>query len=866
MPSIQETSETNSITLGYYNFLCGSLPFTFESDVLKISFKNITKKFAHKMIKQFSFQNEDKDDSQQSNRTNVSKCDDVFIEINTAHLPDTASASSKEPNCLECEPPTKAQLTESNNNTAADADNNINTAIIIDTDCISTPDIDALIDDGKIQEFINYIEKIDENLTTPDKLQFQEFQEKPKRLRYPSYNYGEKDDDDFTVTLVDDPMEIEKQADERENHLKNLAMETDKLNSMLNPYTKSYERTRKMNLYSRDINQFLDNEQLDTSVRINVPNAQQHVTPLVNNRIEETQNLKSNSQSSNEDDKPKTDNAVIKSEKIGLSHSFPVFRSKRDETPATVDSTISDDRDRSLSIGLSLETVNRQESETSMLSSDSSDVKFYHPDNISRIPSSIYAHEGSSISTDSNVIFMRSQSDISDLEYIKTRQDWKDRQNSIDIREEIDSDDYHHDRRHSEAVEMLEYIRGREDWLETENQRARDHHHNRLSRIYEHADYRILIREEINSDEYHHNRQINEAIQHALHLHPKFLVQGSARSGRERSPYKVLRADIDKSAFLERYYWKDGNHREMDELEGARSIPDTYYSQIDISEKSMIDKEHLIWITNDNGKSRSQSPYAVQITIEENDKIQSVQAEGRSSEITEIIETLIETDLIGPDSSGGLSQQDESRLSTPVDSFRRTPKKSYSEPFIVISEATDDEQELVTDDEDGQSKENVIVSSPEDEIDISGNFEIINMDDQEVQATAKDDDKTETSPTIEEIPGNDVNEAQSATVAETQDLNDSREDVVTANGGSVDITEETSIKESTAQNTIDNEVENASQTVKDIESTNITTELIDTKEAVGASTKTLRKPRKSLKNDNLEDLIQEGSLGIWFHK
>lgn len=765
-------------------------------------------------------------------------------------MPDMANASSNEPDRT-----FESQLTEhKSSNPASDAGTNINTTIIIDSDCISTPDIDALIDDGKIQEFISYIEKIDENLMTPDKLQFQEFQEKTKRLRYPSYNYSGKDEDEnFSITLIetDDPMDfqqIEKQLDERENRLENLSLETDRLNSSINPYTKNYERKRKTNLYSRDVNQFIENEKLDTAehmIASGVENGRESLPPSSRNEEIEQPSVDCS-------DKVEA-SAVVKPEKLGLSHSFPVFRRKLDEIPATVDFPISDERDSSA--GLSLEIVNRQQSVASTVSSDSSDIKFYRPA-LSTIPSNIYVHEGSSVSTDSNIIFMRSQSDISDLEYIKTRQDWIDRQNSIDIREEIDSDDYHHNRRYSEAVEMLEYIQGREDWLAN---RAREHHHNKLHRIYDHGDYRILIREEINSDEYHHNRQINETIQHALRLHPKFLVQGSARSGRERSPYKVLRSeDIDKEKFLDTYYWGDGSRRGIDESQGARSIPSTYYSEIDISEKSIIDKEHLIWITDNREQSRSQSPYAVRITIEGSESARSVQTENHSSEINDIIETLIETNLIRDDPASGLDRHEENASG---DNAKGMNKKSYSEPFIMISEATDDEQEVITDEDElaEKSKENMVINSPEDETDFSGNFEIVNMEDQEVQAAFEEAQKSEAKSMDNNVDQSQVVIANESSKTEAND--GGPESVFIFND--VDIVTQTK-KENLISNEADDKTDEISQEAESIDANKIVNSSIEPPKVIAdEKTKNLNITGRK---DNLEDLIQEGSLGIWFHK
>lgn len=747
-------------------------------------------------------------------------------------------------------------------------------------------------------------------------------------MRHPSYNFSGKDDVDDS-NLNTDYIQAEYSTegkesttrDIEENKNASIAAETDRLNSMLNPYTKTYERQRKANLYSRDLNRFLENEQFDTEIRmagaqkgadtnlrsnnetqaliseadlnkqidteIRMAGGQKgaDVNLMANN---ETQALISEpglTSSSHIDVQQSIEEPIIKLEKIVPSYSLPVFRSQRDETPSIIDDN-QEERDRSSSGGISFEIVDRQESLVSTFSSESSGVKFYQPHDTSLTLSHANAHEGSSMSTDSNILFQRSQSDISDLEYIKTRQDWRDRPNSIDVREEIDSDDYHHFRRHSEAVEMLEYIRGREDWLES---KAAEHRH-QLPRIYEHGDYRILIREEINSDEYHHNRQINEALQHALTLSPKFLVQGSARSGRERSPYKVLRADVDKNEFIERYYWKGGDEKDM-ELPGVRSIPDTYYSQIDISEQTMIDKEHLIWITEKNRKSRSQSPYAVEITIENSNKTQSIMTQGNSNDINEIIETLIESELIdGTSSERANNEQDKNRLQVldrrSAENTRRTPKKSFSEPFIIISEATDDEQEAVTDEDDvdsciDQNSEvntvNVSKSVDEDDVDVSGNFEIINIGDQEPDGPiTKTTETEETSSSMEEgrtdaINGNSVSvendDIENPMNTDKQETAASDDSVTDSTDSIENFKSDTSLNSNTPN--ISNAIENES--LQNTTSTQPISHIDDQKNTytssatpIGSDTRNTLK--KTLKADNLEDLIQDVSMGPWFHK
>lgn len=146
------------------------------------------------------------------------------------------------------------------------------------------------------------------------------------------------------------------------------------------------------------------------------------------------------------------------------------------------------------------DTIRRE----SILSGESDPIQFECKQ--STDPNLFYNREDSSSSYKSNILFERSQSRYSELEYIKGRDDWKDSYLRYDIGEEIDSDNYHHLRRHSETAETLEYIRGREDWLRNHVQR------NSLPKIFEFGEPKIVIQDEIDSDEYHHNFFQNETF------------------------------------------------------------------------------------------------------------------------------------------------------------------------------------------------------------------------------------------------------------------------------------------------------------------------------------------------------------------
>lgn len=190
-----------------------------------------------------------------------------------------------------------------------------------------------------------------------------------------------------------------------------------------------------------------------------------------------------------------------------------------DEDPSDIDSLESDSRANSPSV----ESACRD----SLLSDIGSDpIQFECKQ--STEPNYFCKREDSSSSNNSNVLFERSQSRFSELEYIKGRDDWKDSDLRYDISEEIDSDNYHHLRRHSEAADTLEYIRGREDWLRNEIHHAR---RNSLGRIFEIGEPKFLIQDEIDSDEYHHHFLQNEMFNESS----KYLAKSFTESAQARS-------------------------------------------------------------------------------------------------------------------------------------------------------------------------------------------------------------------------------------------------------------------------------------------------------------------------------------------
>lgn len=351
-------------------------------------------------------------------------------------------------------------------------------------------DMNDVIEDGIIDEFIDHIEHIDNNdVTEVNKLQFKIYSEPSKRLRYPSYNYeaDKSNEDDFeNFSIV-----------ENEKHEPN-DLANENIPSNFNSELTINNRESEMFTLSEPSHVGYDDEN-------NIQNIYRpiiRITSTEDERIEQFLHENCDEQNENENEhkneyeynhsKNKNTEILIKSKTTQMFHCNDV------ENSSDIESFGSDSRTNSPS----LESARRDS-----LMSDIGSEPIQFGCKQSTKSNEFYNREDSSSSYKSNVLFERSQSRFSELEYIKGRDDWKDSYIRYDISEEIDSDNYHHLRRHSEAADTLEYIRGREDWLRNEI-----HHANRnsLGKIFEMGERKIVIQDEIDSDEYHHNFLQNE--------------------------------------------------------------------------------------------------------------------------------------------------------------------------------------------------------------------------------------------------------------------------------------------------------------------------------------------------------------------
>lgn len=707
---------------------------------------------------------------------------------------------------------------------------------ISDVDYSDTNDLGAIADDGKIAEFMDYIEKVDlERANSENKLNFREYlDEPPHRIRHTSYNYDGKDNDsdELNVNVMSDEEPFEDTGYDSLVHDVNQTFLDVERNWERRARRRSSDTTNDSRKSSMTLLQSEMRENFADGMIFN------H-NPL--QRIQKVDN------SPNASRKSSIDIKLLSPSESQASINEIDFVFVENAVDVDVEFDASDFKE--------LETSRTQIHEISSMKPPKSRSVSYagmgggHTSIVSSgIPSEpltestpkLSDREDSWISVESRMRYERSQSRYSDLEYIPGRDDWRAVKGQH-LEDQIDSDNYHHHRRYSETTDTLEYIKGRDDWLCVEsNQRRRSS----TSSFIDESKIRLDIRDEVDADEYHHHRCLEDIVAYANKTsHYIFLAQGSARSGRERSPYRVLRTDINKDELIERYIWRA---EDADELHIDTGDDDATFLSAD---DSRIRTEKYIWVADD-ARSGSKSPLSVtSITIDD----KSIGGD--------------ETQIIIPSSSIGHSS-DAGSIDISVVTEDEFTKSTVEIHNIIdhTDDASDKNHIFTTGDE---SIEVMVVNlkdnSSNDEFDDP--IIVISRIDEALDTTGVDE-KGIVSP--ENEYSDDISTEQNTEFINTiENLTDLLDSIESSNKSNTDM-EDRSI--STTESTFTPIVPSSSMNSKSNSSATRTT---------GANTKTndtktrpqpkslpssQAQPRKIAQSDSLDDLIKEGSMGIWFHK
>lgn len=417
------------------------------------------------------------------------------------------------------------------------------------------------LDEAKIGEYISYIEQLDKlDRHDPERLDFQEFPDTSRRIRHTSYNTNAEERDIEGIVVNKDETMLLDRVNSQEEQLKLIQSQIEKINSSLAPVTRDLLNVDAVVV---NTNKLIQSESTVESKITIFTETQEHETTPKKYVTVENISLIGHSDESTPNLTPMT--AVSDS---GISKTF-------DLRP----------------------TIQRMTSAGHLPLRSSS---YMRDDSIESAESANFYRQHSSSSGVSGMLDREAE-----LEYIRGRDDWKDLRRGSHIYDAIDSDNYHHRRRYSEVDDTLEYIRGRDDWKQRQAEQERTL--NIIEVDDSSAFVSVSIRDQIDSDEYHHARRVSECLDLAYTgRNVGFIGHDGARNGRSRSPFRVLRSDMDRKEYLDRYYLKGS-----DEFDRAVS------ENRDVAEGRMITSERLSWSKSSTRTQSSLSPAPIHILIED---------------------------------------------------------------------------------------------------------------------------------------------------------------------------------------------------------------------------------------------------------
>lgn len=474
------------------------------------------------------------------------------------------------------------------------------------------------------------------------------------------------------------------------------------------------------------------------------------------------------------------------------------------------------------------------------------------------------------------------------------------------IQGELDSEEYHHNHRFSVTAETLEYIRGRDDW--------RAHTENKLNNLYRRQSSNIRIREEVDSDEYHHDRKLSDLIEIA------YLDSENIRS---------LPSSFEDNKVFDRYYLElqriNGQlSSDIEQRIAQKQVILLDSNQIEGTEGYLYPlPDIIIDQVSDNGDDsytieQCDSDYSNLSDSE--DDIQSVIEVTHGSRYDgEIITTL--------DMDGDIDEMIEVTLWDLNDDRERSSKESSVEIISISNEnlidgqmyADQSDELLLVLDEVSNNEE---ITNDLSEViatdDIPNNHKFITTETENAYSGTEDETSTDfvntsnTTPSdnipgkIKQLSHNKTTENSDnitiETVQETseKDGDDLINNLKTASGlpeNSAALKETNDIKENIVESTIKTESplqietkDNLLHTLDQnrdqrplslieisksfIEQENLSlaqesgathSRTVDNT-AISTSSDKSKKTKKVESNENMDDLIKEGSMGVWFHK
>lgn len=476
------------------------------------------------------------------------------------------------------------------------------------------------------------------------------------------------------------------------------------------------------------------------------------------------------------------------------------------------------------------------------------------------------------------------------------------------IQNELDSEEYHHDRRFSMTAETLEYIRGRDDW--------KVHSENILNNIYSRQSSNISIQSEIDSDEYHHDRVVTDLIEMAyLETDNIQSLPSSFEDNTVFDRYYLelqqingqLANDIERNIAQKQIVLIDST-----EVEGTDGylypLPDIVLDQIVDHDIDSYTIEHV----DSDYSNLSESEDDVQSVIEVNHDGEIITTLDMRSDVDEMIEVTLwdlkddhtkefsskessveiigDDDLVYVEHTAGEKFFTSYKKETNDATSEITEANGVTEQTNLISKssiqhindtATNDlpeKIELMIEEEYRQTTNDVTATNdvPEnatlmthDETNTINNVTMNNLPDNTKIIALEEISNNNGSETINdfsttnEIPENISNIKDDSTVCETNIV------------GSLEVN--TVEPESSSLHSLDQNIGHHSSTIGETSKSFIEHESESSASETNATnntgtvetTENPKKPKKSKKvcfDENVDDLIKEGCMGVWFHK
>ncbi|KAJ6642302.1 hypothetical protein Bhyg_07249 [Pseudolycoriella hygida] len=400
------------------------------------------------------------------------------------------------------------------------------------------------------------------------------------------------------------------------------------------------------------------------------------------------------------------------------------------------------------------------------------------------------------------------------------------------IQDELDSEEYHHNHRFSATADALEYIRGRDDWKAyTENQ---------LNNAYRRQSSNISIREQIDSDEYHHERELNDLIEIAyLDLNVIQSLPSSFEENKDFDRYyfelqKIkgqLSNDIERNIAQKQVVLLDAN--QIEATEGYMyPLPHIIIDEVDDHDGGY----YATTLTDSDFSNVSESEDDIQSVIEVNhdgtyagEIITTLEMDGDDDEMIEV--TLWD---LNDDRNKEISCKESSVeiIDIPIDFIRTTPQSVSSQNQTTENPSTND---------------------------LSENRETEEVERGEIN-------RTNHSPQINSMSKEEITFSQQ-TNSEDEDIEKSL--IKTESPLEIKIEDKLNL------HTLDEYSGRRPSTIIDITKSFIEHENLLPAVAIQSrapfTPKTTNesqetKIRPSTPYENVDDLIKEGAMGVWFHK